>query len=58
MSEQRSYQIRMRVPFHDLDPMQVVWHGNDFEVFDVARFGLFAMDCRAGAWELDKQPIG
>jgi acyl-CoA thioester hydrolase len=32
----------MKVPFHDLDPMQVVWHGNYFKYFDVARFGLFA----------------
>ena len=36
------YEIAMRVPFHDLDPMQVVWHGNYFKYFDVARFGLFA----------------
>ena len=37
-----TYDIRMKVPFHDLDPMQVVWHGNYFKYFDVARFGLFA----------------
>lgn len=36
------YDVQMRVPFHDLDPMQVVWHGNYFKYFDVARFGLFA----------------
>ena len=36
-----SYDIQMKVPFHDLDPMQVVWHGNYFKYFDVARFGLF-----------------
>lgn len=36
------YEIAMRVPFHDLDPMQVVWHGHYFKYFDVARFGLFA----------------
>jgi len=31
----------MRVPFHDLDPMQVVWHGNYYKYFDLARFKLF-----------------
>ena len=36
-----SFDIEMKVPFHDLDPMQVVWHGNYFKYFDVARFGLF-----------------
>jgi acyl-CoA thioester hydrolase len=36
-----SYEIQMKVPFHDLDPMQVVWHGNYFKYFDVTRFGLF-----------------
>jgi len=37
-----SYEIKLKVPFHDLDPMQVVWHGNYFKYFDQARFGLFA----------------
>ncbi|MBR9984815.1 MAG: acyl-CoA thioesterase [Desulfosarcina sp.] len=36
-----SYDIQLKVPFHDLDSMQVVWHGNYFKYFDVARFGLF-----------------
>ncbi len=36
-----SCQISMRVPFHDLDPMQVVWHGNYYKYFDQARFKLF-----------------
>ena len=36
-----SYEIRLKVPFHDLDPMQVVWHGNYMKYFDLARFGLF-----------------
>ena len=31
----------MRVPFHDLDPLQIVWHGNYAKYFDIARFGLF-----------------
>lgn len=37
-----SYEINMKVAFHDLDPLQVVWHGNYLKYFDVARFGLFA----------------
>jgi acyl-CoA thioester hydrolase len=36
-----SHQVKMRVPFHDLDPLQIVWHGNYFKYFDIARFGLF-----------------
>lgn len=35
------FEIKMKVAFHDLDPMQVVWHGNYMKYFDVARFGLF-----------------
>jgi acyl-CoA thioester hydrolase len=37
-----SYETRMKVAFHDMDPLQVVWHGNYLKYFDVARFGLFA----------------
>jgi acyl-CoA thioester hydrolase len=36
-----SFDIEMKVPFHDLDPLQMVWHGNYLKYFDVARFGLF-----------------
>ncbi len=36
-----AYTIEHTVPFHDLDPMQVVWHGNYFKYFDMARFALF-----------------
>jgi acyl-CoA thioester hydrolase len=36
-----SHDIRHKVPFHDLDPLRVVWHGNYFKYFDLARFGLF-----------------
>ena len=31
----------MSVPFHDLDPMRIVWHGHYLKYFDLARFGLF-----------------
>lgn len=36
------FDIDMKVAFHDLDPLQIVWHGNYLKYFDVARFGLFA----------------
>jgi len=35
------YEARIKVPFYDLDPMQVVWHGNYYKYFDIARAGLF-----------------
>lgn len=38
-----SHEVRMTVPFHDVDPMQIVWHGNYLKYFDIARFGLFNM---------------
>ena len=37
----RSCDVKLTVPFHDLDPMQVVWHGNYMKYFDIARFTLF-----------------
>jgi len=36
------HEIQMQVPFHDLDPMQIVWHGNYLKYFDAARQGLFS----------------
>lgn len=36
-----SHEMRMTVPFHDVDPMQIVWHGHYLKYFDIARFGLF-----------------
>ncbi|MGD9331028.1 MAG: thioesterase family protein [Desulfobacterales bacterium] len=36
-----SHEIQLSVPFHDLDPLQVVWHGNYLKYFDRARFALF-----------------
>ena len=35
------YEVKLIVPFHDLDPLQIVWHGNYLKYFDIARFGLF-----------------
>lgn len=32
---------RLRVPFHDCDPLQVVWHGRYLEYFELARTQLF-----------------
>jgi len=36
-----NFEINLRVPFNDLDPLQIVWHGNYLKYFDIARFGLF-----------------
>jgi len=36
----KSCEVGIRVPFHDLDPMNIVWHGNLMKYFDVARFAL------------------
>ena len=33
--------MKLTVPFHDLDPMQVVWHGNYMKYFEIARTALF-----------------
>jgi acyl-CoA thioester hydrolase len=37
----RSTCVELTVPFHDLDPMQVVWHGNYLKYFELARQRLF-----------------
>jgi len=37
----REATVRLQVPFHDLDPMQVVWHGNYLKYFEIARQALF-----------------
>lgn len=36
-----TFEVKLRIPFHDLDPMHVVWHGNYYKYFDIARFELF-----------------
>jgi len=37
-----SHAIRMKVSFYDLDPVQIVWHGNYLKYFDDAREALFS----------------
>ncbi len=41
----RTATVSFSVPFADVDAMQVVWHGNYFKYFDLARDRLF---CDAG----------
>ncbi len=36
-------EVEMEVPFQDVDAMQVVWHGNYFRYFEVARSKLLRM---------------
>ena len=37
----RTCEVILTVPFHDLDPLQMVWHGNYLKYFDIARSALF-----------------
>lgn len=36
-----SHEVMLKVPFYDLDPMQIVWHGNYLKYFDIARSELY-----------------
>ena len=38
---QKSFEVKIRIPFFDLDPMQIVWHANYLNYFEVARAALF-----------------
>jgi len=33
-------EVRVRAPFHDVDPANVVWHGHYFKYFELARCAL------------------
>jgi acyl-CoA thioester hydrolase len=35
-----SYEIEISPPFHDLDPMDIVWHGNYVKYLEIARNAL------------------
>jgi acyl-CoA thioester hydrolase len=37
----KSHEAKLRVPFYDLDPLHMVWHGNYLKYFDIARSELF-----------------
>ena len=37
----KSFEAGISVPFFDLDPMQIVWHGNYLNYFEIARAALF-----------------
>lgn len=53
-----SYETQMTVAFHDLDPLQIVWHGNYLKYFDIARFGLFSsVGVDLYAYMLDKHYV-
>lgn len=38
----RSAEVQINIPFHDLDPVGIVWHGNYVRYFEVARCALLA----------------
>ncbi len=41
MIPEHAVSARVQVPFHDCDPLGVVWHGRYFEYLEVARTDLF-----------------
>ena len=42
MPQELSHEISLAPAFHDLDPMDVVWHGNYIRYFEQARCALLA----------------
>jgi acyl-CoA thioester hydrolase len=36
----RKHSVTIKIPFHDLDPVGIVWHGNYAKYFEVARCAL------------------
>lgn len=53
-------EVEIEVPFQDLDPMQIAWHGNYFRYFEAARVKLLrsigydypAMEASGYSWPL------
>ncbi len=41
MAQSVSTSVTMKVPYHDVDLMRIVWHGNYLKYFEVARQALF-----------------
>ncbi len=39
--DKKTFEVKISVPFFDLDPMQIVWHGNYLNYFEIARAALF-----------------
>jgi acyl-CoA thioester hydrolase len=37
----RVAEVTIKIPFNDLDPLQIVWHGNYLKYFEKARTALF-----------------
>jgi acyl-CoA thioester hydrolase len=41
--------VELEVPFHDVDPMRIVWHGHYYKYFEAARTALLrSVDLDAG----------
>ena len=41
MAQSVSTSVTLKVPYYDVDPMQIVWHGNYLKYFEAARRALF-----------------
>ena len=39
--KQKNFEVKIKIPFFDLDPMQIVWHANYLNYFEIARAALF-----------------
>jgi len=39
--KQKSFEVKYGCRFFDLDPMQIVWHANYLNYFEIARAALF-----------------
>lgn len=37
---ERAVRVELEVPFHDVDPLLVAWHGHYFKYFEIARTAL------------------
>lgn len=40
MTAQRSAEVEIKIPFHDVDPAGIVWHGHYAKYFEIARCAL------------------
>lgn len=50
-AEKKSSEVRLQVPFHDCDPMRIVWHGHYLKYFEIARDALLA-DCEVNLLQI------
>ncbi|MBN1381790.1 MAG: acyl-CoA thioesterase [Deltaproteobacteria bacterium] len=57
MENNGSASVQIRVPFYDVDLLQIVWHGNYLKYFDLARQALFMKYGLDVLYRQDKQYV-